>query len=151
MRVLMVAEKPSIADTLAKALSPGGIFETERRKVPVHYYNGPFKGQPAQFTVTSVAGHVFTTDFPSQFNNRDTTDPLVLFSAPTVRVREHAARSRCIPPAPCFADLRMTAVAQLETSSKMVRHIQEVARGTDHLVLWLDCDREVREQTGGVC
>jgi len=32
--------------------------------------------------VTSVTGHVFSTDFPSEYENWDAVDPVALFSAP---------------------------------------------------------------------
>ena len=35
--------------------------------------------------VTSVVGHVFSTDFPAQYQNWNSTDPVDLFGAPVVR------------------------------------------------------------------
>ena len=68
-QVVMVAEKPSIALSIAQALS-GGKFEKRTsvaRSCPIYVYNGTFKGHKATFKVTSVAGHVFSRDFPTKF------------------------------------------------------------------------------------
>jgi hypothetical protein len=58
IKVLMVAEKPSIAEVLARSLSGGRSFKGDSR-IPSHEYRGTFMGQDAAFTVTSVMGHVF--------------------------------------------------------------------------------------------
>jgi len=116
--VLMVAEKPSIAATIASAL--GGGAEASRggisRNCPVFEFSGAFRGKPAQFRVTSVTGHVFSTDFPPELNNWDATAPAALFDARTVKVEEKGGSTS--------------------------RHLQAEARGAAFLVLWLDCDRE---------
>ena len=114
VNVLMVAEKPSIAATVANALS-GGDFDSQRGGMPVHEYEGDFRGFPARFLVTSVAGHIFSTDFPPEYQNRETVDPVTLFAAPVVKKAEKGS---------------------------MVRHIQQCAAGAHFIVLWLDCDRE---------
>ena len=58
IKVLMVAEKPSIADVLARSLSGGRSFKGDSR-IPLHEYRSTFMGQDAAFSVTSVMGHVF--------------------------------------------------------------------------------------------
>jgi DNA topoisomerase III len=68
--VLMVAEKPSIAKAIAEALSSsGGYKESKRAGLPVYGYEGKIFGNQAFFKVTSVAGHVFTRDFPSEYSD----------------------------------------------------------------------------------
>ncbi|KAF5190444.1 NRT1/ PTR FAMILY 3.1 [Thalictrum thalictroides] len=57
-KVLMVAEKPSIALSIASALS-GGRMSTRRGSTDVHEFDGTFLGYHAQYRVTSVIGHVF--------------------------------------------------------------------------------------------
>lgn len=67
--VVMVAEKPSIALSIATALS-GGKFERRSgpaKHCPIFVYSGVFKGHKATFKVTSVAGHIFSRDFPTKF------------------------------------------------------------------------------------
>ena len=69
MTVLMVAEKPSIASTLANVFSEGK-HRTERgvaSSSPVHVYDGEFQGARAVFKVTSVIGHVYNTDFTEDY------------------------------------------------------------------------------------
>ena len=48
--VLMVAEKPSIAGSVANILSKGK-HDTRGGKLPVHYFEGTFKGQKVLFKV----------------------------------------------------------------------------------------------------
>lgn len=66
--------------------------------------------------VTSVTGHVFSTDFPAHYQNWDAIDPLELYSAPVL----HSPDGK----------------------GGIVKHLEREARGMDYLVLWLDCDRE---------
>lgn len=112
----MVAEKPSIALSIATALS-GGQMSTRRGSTEVHEFDGTFLGCHAYFKVTSVIGHVFSVDFPASYQDWTTTDPLSLFEAPTVKTESNPK-----------AHIR--------------RHLSQEARGCAHLVLWLDCDRE---------
>jgi len=85
--------------------------------LPIHEYEGDFYGQRAWFKVTSCAGHVYSIDFPPEFNIWDRVDPMELFAAKTVKNEANPK-------------LRMPA------------HFQKEARGCSYLVLWLDCDRE---------
>jgi DNA topoisomerase-3 len=120
--VLMVAEKPSIAEAIAKSLAPGGAFAFHKTgKTPVLEFqaafpNPPFRGERCTFRVTSVTGHVFSLDFHQEFQNWDKTDPATLFRAPTEK--------------------------KSNDKGGMVRHLQSQAAGAHLLVLWLDCDRE---------
>lgn len=81
--VLMVAEKPSLAKSLAEILS----HKTARSRrsscsaCSVHEYEGylplPAGGTlPAKFKMTSVCGHVLSLDFQPKYNNWDETDPV---------------------------------------------------------------------------
>eukprot|EP00939_MAST-03C_sp_MAST-3C-sp1_P002707 g2707.t1 len=115
VRVLMVAEKPSIADAIAGALCEGEKQTNKRAGVPIHLFQGSFRGVRASIVVTSVKGHLFCTDFPSNYQDRSATDPRTLFDAPTLKI---------------------------PTSGGLVRSLQQLGTGIDHLVLWLDCDRE---------
>ena len=114
-RVLMVAEKPSIANSLAAHLAPGGLDGGYRGSPPVHEFAGKFRGKSVTFVVTSVVGHIFSIDFPQQYSNWDTVDPVTLFTAPVHKKAE---------------------------KGHIVKHLQELATGCEYLVLWLDCDRE---------
>ena len=73
------------------------------------------KASSVQHRITSVAGHVFNVDFPSEYQSWDSVDPAELFHAP-------------IKKTPC--------------KGSIVKHLQDCARNVDFIVLWLDCDRE---------
>ena len=81
---MMVAEKPSLAQSIAQILS-NGKMSTRPSKVggpcKVHEYRGNFRGRDANFKVTSVCGHVFSIDFEGKYNNWEKTDPAELFKA----------------------------------------------------------------------
>ena len=80
--VLMVAEKPSLARSLAEILSKK---QSRRRKsscsaCDVHEFEGVFPpiggGARATIKMTSVCGHVMSLDFQPQFNNWERIDPV---------------------------------------------------------------------------
>uniref|UniRef100_A0A914WQU9 DNA topoisomerase n=1 Tax=Plectus sambesii TaxID=2011161 RepID=A0A914WQU9_9BILA len=118
--VLMVAEKPMLADSIAKLLSDGRA--TKRKgwngACSVSEYTASFLNySSARFKVTSTCGHVMSIDFPPKYNNWERVDPVELFSAPTTKVE-------------ATAKLRMN------------DYLASEAKGCDYLVLWLDCDKE---------
>lgn len=117
--VFHVAEKPSIAEAIAKGLNNANRRMTSK-SLPVHEFTNPsFPKAPhaskCNHIVTSVAGHVFSIDFAAQFQNWDAVDPAELFDAPTVRKPNQGS---------------------------VVRHLQTNAKNADFIVLWMDCDRE---------
>lgn len=127
--MLCVAEKPAIAGSIARVLARGdrardadgggdrdGDGGSRGRGIPTHRFTADFEGRAADFVVTSVRGHVFSTDFPSEYNSWDAVDPLDLFRAPVVK--------------------------QPEGKGGVVRHLADCGRGVDVLLLWLDCDAE---------
>ncbi|PSS35638.1 DNA topoisomerase [Actinidia chinensis var. chinensis] len=115
-KVLMVAEKPSIALSIASVLS-GGRMSTRRGSTEVHEFDGTFQGFHVHYKVTSVIGHVFSVEFPANFQDWTVTDPLDLFEAPIHKVESNP-------------------------KAHIGRHLSQEAQGCSHLVLWLDCDRE---------
>ena len=116
--VVMVAEKPSIALSITEALSNGKYTKGSgiARSLPVYIFNGLFKGHHATFRVTSVAGHVFNRDFPTEYQDWK-QDPEGLFDAPTLRKLDKHSRP-------------------------VANHLSNISRNLDFLVLWLDCDKE---------
>ncbi|KAL7986823.1 hypothetical protein Chor_013106 [Crotalus horridus] len=118
--VLMVAEKPSLAQSIAKILSRGNMSSRKglNGACSVYEFTGPFIGQTVHFKMTSVCGHVMTLDFIGKYNNWDKVDPAELFSkAPTEK-------------------------KEANPKLNMVKFLQVEGRGCDYVVLWLDCDKE---------
>lgn len=88
VQVLMVAEKPSLARSLAEILSRN---KYKRRKSlcianDVYEFDGilPLSSQqlriPAKFKMTSVCGHVMSLDFLPFYNKWDQIDPVSVYS-----------------------------------------------------------------------
>lgn len=117
VNVLMVAEKPSLAQSLAGFLAEGPVRSRKGAGLPVHEYTGRFFDRPANFKFTSVAGHVMTCDFPASHNNWDRVEPVELFKAPTIKKESNP-------------------------SMHMPKFLQREGKNCDYLVLWLDCDKE---------
>ncbi|KAI0633210.1 DNA topoisomerase [Trametes polyzona] len=117
MRVLCVAEKPSIAKSVTQILS-GGQFNTRpsaNRYIKNYDFNYPQTN--SFFTVTSVTGHVMEHDFNIMYSKWTSCDPFALFEAPVeCRVRKDAE----------------TIATNLKTE----------ARRAEMLMIWTDCDRE---------
>ena len=117
--VLMVAEKPSLAHSIAKFLSNGKL--TSRKGLngacSVHEYNGTFQGATVKFKMTSVCGHVMALDFHHKYNNWDAVNPVELFQAQTLK-------------------------KEANPKLNMEKFLQHEAKGVDIVVLWLDCDKE---------
>ncbi|GMS83825.1 hypothetical protein PENTCL1PPCAC_6000, partial [Pristionchus entomophagus] len=117
--VVMVAEKPMLADSIAKLLSDGKATKRKgwNNACSVSEYSGQFMGERAFFKVTSTCGHVMSVDFPQKYNNWEKTDPSELYSAPIHKI-------------------------EANPKMKMNDYLASEAKGADYLVLWLDCDKE---------
>ncbi|CAG9836094.1 unnamed protein product [Diabrotica balteata] len=117
--VFMVAEKPSLAASLATILSNGK--NTTRKgfngACSVHEWVGVFMNAPSKFKMTSVCGHVLGVDFISKYNSWDRVDPVELFSCPI-------EKKEAMP------------------KLKMPAFLAQESKGSDNVVLWLDCDKE---------
>ena len=135
-RVLMVAEKPSIAKAIADALSgPRGPRQKRgiSRALPVyeftsdsfqHSSNADDTNKRCLITVTSVVGHVFSLGFVDERNEsggseKTYNDPSDYFHLPVVKKEEGTTGKL-----------------------RVVDHLRALAGNSDHLVLWLDCDAE---------
>ncbi|XP_055684588.1 DNA topoisomerase 3-beta isoform X2 [Lutzomyia longipalpis] len=117
--VLMVAEKPSLAASLANILANGKVNTRKglNNACSIHEWRGTFRGESVQFKMTSVCGHVMSLDFIGKYNSWDKVDPIELFSCPTEK-------------------------KEATPKLKMPYFLSQEARGCDYLVLWLDCDKE---------
>ncbi|EGR34411.1 hypothetical protein IMG5_012580, partial [Ichthyophthirius multifiliis] len=118
-KVLMVTEKPSIAKTLAEALSDGSSRQRQgySKYLPVHEFQGNIFNQNAFIRITSVAGHVYSLDFTRDYSNWDRTDPIELFKAKTQKIESNPQQ-------------------------KVIKHLEQESKDCSYLVLWLDNDRE---------
>ncbi|CAG0884439.1 unnamed protein product, partial [Darwinula stevensoni] len=119
LEVELSPEKPSLAQTISSILSDGR--STSRRgfngACSIHEWTGDFQGKGTKFRMTSVCGHVMTLDFIGKYNNWDRVDPAELFSCPTEK-------------------------KEATPKLQMVKYLSQEARGSDYLILWLDCDKE---------
>ncbi|XP_057856163.2 DNA topoisomerase 3-alpha isoform X2 [Cryptomeria japonica] len=119
IRVLNVAEKPSVAKTVAQILSHNNCQTRDGRS----RYNKIFEfkyminNQRCHMLMTSVTGHLMELDFHDQYRKWHSCDPTVLYTAP---VRKYVPQEK--------QELKMT--------------LEEEARRCQWLVLWLDCDME---------
>uniref|UniRef100_A0A183CS17 DNA topoisomerase n=1 Tax=Globodera pallida TaxID=36090 RepID=A0A183CS17_GLOPA len=123
MNVLMVAEKPIVAEEIANILSDGKCHTRRgwNGACSVLEYTANFRGKPANFRVTSTFGHMMCLDFPEPYQ-------------------------RGFPPEDCVdpADLFLCPIEQKETEPdrNMRDFLASEAKICDILVLWLDCDKE---------
>ena len=116
----MIAEKPSIAKTIAKILSTKASFTDLSNKNDwcLYFFNGKFKGKNAHFFVSSVAGHLYQTEFLRKHQDRNAIEPEKLFDVPTVKTESN------------------------DNSFFIIDKLKNFANNKDILCLWLDCDRE---------
>ncbi len=129
-------------------------------------FNFPYtvEGQGVDMAFTSVAGHLLQMDFPQPYSSWSGCSPVDLYDAPVHKqapkvqqnnIENSDSAAACqhlqldagttcrplpsIPPTPRNA----LCPNPLQGESENVkRNLQELARGCQWLVLWLDCDRE---------
>ncbi|SCU81704.1 LADA_0C00562g1_1 [Lachancea dasiensis] len=118
-RVLCVAEKNSIAKSVAGILSGG---RSSRRDSPSKYiknydftFDFPFSGS-SDVTMTSVAGHLTGLDLDQAHGWGKCPIPQV-FDAPIVEIHT-------------------------KDQEKMASNIKRECRNADYIMIWTDCDRE---------
>ncbi|KAK9894947.1 prokaryotic type I DNA topoisomerase, partial [Cystobasidium minutum MCA 4210] len=123
MRVLCVAEKPSVAKSIAGILS-GGQYQSRNTSVGwIKNMDFSYQLRPGapyvDFTVTAVAGHLTSSDFTEQHRKWNSCDPFELFDAP---IRIFTSTDNNMP--------------------GIERNLLNEARRADELMIWTDCDRE---------
>ncbi|KAJ7899089.1 prokaryotic type I DNA topoisomerase, partial [Mycena leptocephala] len=118
MRVLCVAEKPSIAKSIAQILSGGQLtsVSSDANKY-IRNYDFDYPQTRAQFTVTCVSGHLTSHDFPDTHRKWYSCDPISLFD---VAVESFISKD----------------------SKSIESNLAAEARRADMLMIWTDCDRE---------
>ncbi|KAH7920702.1 prokaryotic type I DNA topoisomerase [Leucogyrophana mollusca] len=117
MRVLCVAEKPSIAKSISQILSGGNCNSRPSQNKFIRNFDFDYPQTNSVFTVTSVSGHLLAHDFPNEYRTWNSCDPLSLFDAPIHTV---------VP----------------EDKKSIERNLMAEARRADTLMIWTDCDRE---------
>eukprot|EP00462_Mataza_sp_D1_P007350 CAMPEP_0175121884 /NCGR_PEP_ID=MMETSP0087-20121206/1411_1 /TAXON_ID=136419 /ORGANISM="Unknown Unknown, Strain D1" /LENGTH=585 /DNA_ID=CAMNT_0016403465 /DNA_START=24 /DNA_END=1777 /DNA_ORIENTATION=+ len=119
MKVLNVAEKPSVAKEISAIL--GGARLSKRSGFSpyncVWEFKSQLNGQHCDMLFTSVSGHLMEMEFESSVKSWHSCDPLRLFDA---------AVSKGV-------DAKRKPLQQT---------LQREARKCQWLILWLDCDRE---------
>ncbi|PWN28201.1 prokaryotic type I DNA topoisomerase [Jaminaea rosea] len=120
MKVLCVAEKPSIAKSLAGILASDGCSNRPGKdKFCRNYdikYNLPSHGW-VDMTITSVRGHLTELDFPERYRGWRSCDAFELFDAPV--------------------EVRISKDGEL-----IAANLKQEARRAQVLMIWTDCDRE---------
>ncbi|UKZ77833.1 hypothetical protein TrVFT333_005559 [Trichoderma virens FT-333] len=121
MKVLCVAEKPSISKAVAGHLSGGSFSTHNTRNKFIKNYSFDFDfGQqwgPSSVTMTCVTGHLTNAEFTSEYKNWSHPPPESLFTAPIV-----------------------TSVH--DDKKDIAKNIADQAKYARLLVIWTDCDRE---------
>lgn len=121
MKILCVAEKPSIAKSVANILSTSKVTtrNTKVKYIKNYDFQFNFGGNlgTCEVTMTSVLGHLTATDFPSNYS-WGKCDPFELFSAPVV-----------------------TKYGKLP-AGQIADNIKREASKCSKLMIWTDCDRE---------
>ncbi|KAF8843023.1 prokaryotic type I DNA topoisomerase [Paxillus ammoniavirescens] len=117
MRVLCVAEKPSIARSISQILSGGRVETRATQNRFIRNFDFDYPQTNSRVTVTSVSGHLLTHDFPDAYRQWHSCDPLSLFDAP----------------------IHSTVPAENKT---IERNLMNEARSAQTLMIWTDCDRE---------
>ncbi|KAK9464761.1 DNA topoisomerase [Lipomyces arxii] len=121
MRVLCVAEKPSIAKSVAQILS-GGQVSTRNSDNPYiknydFVYRFPQPWGDSEVTMTSVIGHITAADFDPRYRQWNSCAPAQLF---------HLG----------------VQVAIADDKKNVAKNIKNEARRAQGLMIWTDCDRE---------
>ncbi|KAI5859394.1 DNA topoisomerase [Durotheca rogersii] len=121
MRVLCVAEKPSIAKAVAAHLSGGQAqsHNTPEKYIKNYVFDYDF-GRPwghCHVTMTSVLGHITSAVFPAEYRKWEYPPPERLFDAPVNIVTS-------------------------EDKTKVADNIEKQAKYANALCIWTDCDRE---------
>jgi DNA topoisomerase-3 len=121
--VLNIAEKPSIAKSLAQALAKHNNttaipMSSATKFNPVYSIKGNFKDESARIVVTSVTGHIKSLLFHKRYASWSAIDPLLL--------------------------LDDAEILNIDSEGKeaIITNLKNLAADATDLFLWLDCDRE---------
>ncbi len=132
MKVLCVAEKPSIAKAVANILGGGAVTTRNSANKYIKNYDFTFNflmplGN-ASVTMTSVMGHLSASDFDEAYRSWKSCNPTALFEAPI---------SVYVPQVRCTSFLLIK--QDMQAISDNIKSEVKYARA---MVIWTDCDRE---------
>ncbi|TFK18289.1 prokaryotic type I DNA topoisomerase [Coprinopsis marcescibilis] len=117
MKVLCVAEKPSISKSITQILS-GGRFTTHNTNSNyIKNYEFDYPQTRSQFVVTAVVGHLTNHDFTDRHRGWQSCDPSELFDA---EIETKIAKDK----------------------KPIEQNLMNLARSSEMLMIWTDCDRE---------
>ncbi|CUM46689.1 uncharacterized protein AC631_05276 [Debaryomyces fabryi] len=117
MKILCVAEKPSISKAVSQVLSGGNIRTRNSKNKYIKNYDFKFDFPGyglCDVTMTAVMGHITNMDFPNTFS-WGKCNPGRLFDAPLIDVI---------------------------SNKDVYNNISNEARSASKLMIWTDCDRE---------
>lgn len=114
--ILLVAEKPSIAEMISRNYGESSK-KLDNMSFPTYTFVQSFEGSRETFMCTSVAGHVFEIDFDSELNKS---------SVPQERLFERGH----------------VRYSLTDSGSTVSKHLKSIAGKATQLVLCLDNDRE---------
>jgi DNA topoisomerase-3 len=130
MAILMIAEKPAIAQAFAAALAPQQKYQKQNRgSLPTFSFTGLWAGgnsrgppglaatSSCEYHITSTIGHVYNVDFPNVMRNWQRFDPEDLFDAAPQK-------------------------KEASPDAELPQHLADEASRCHAVVLCLDCDRE---------
>jgi hypothetical protein len=98
IRVLNVAEKPSVAEILSRR---SGGMQSLPDAVPVQPHLRVQLRQACHMLVTFVTGHLMELEFEERFRRWHSCDPTDLFQAPVRKFMPQVCRSRVSPNSWC--------------------------------------------------
>ncbi|KAJ3011123.1 DNA topoisomerase [Thoreauomyces humboldtii] len=131
MKLFCVAEKPSIAKSVAHLLSNGHVTvrNTKNKYIKNYCFSHDLNGQRCDVVMSAVMGHLMESDFTPEYKNWKSIPCVHLFDARIV----HAVKK----------DLR-----------GVEDNLINEARKADMLVIWTDCDLEgeaIGSEVASVC
>lgn len=141
MKILNVAEKPSVAKSVSTILS-NGSYQSRPGFSPYNHcfefqYQLPGLGL-CDMVFTSVSGHLQNIDYQPPIPWDDATTES-LFTAPVAK-SVHQGRSSSTHPGQ--QQQRRQGADDGDKNQQIMRTLQREARQAQKLILWLDCDRE---------
>ncbi|KAH9948967.1 DNA topoisomerase [Amylocystis lapponica] len=129
MRVLCVAEKPSISKSITQILSGGQFTTRASANKYIKNYDFDYPQTNSTFTVTAVSGHMLEYEFDAAHSKWKSCDPFQLFEA--------------------------TIMPAVKKESKTIeQNLKAEARRAQLLMIWTDCDREgenIGSEVASIC